>query len=180
MFHVMLDLGCKYGKVSSTCVYSIGSNDLVMGLAGANAVHFPMLMLYMANRLAVEVGCLHQMTADLHVYDRDHHRVAEGASNTEILSGAEVELFFPHEQETFQHELSEFMDLMRRNKPMTFRFFTTKGMRVARELYTVYKQFRSSEDRSKGFIQHLQEGLYEHSPWIEAAKMWLSRRVKNA
>lgn len=44
------------------------SNDLVWGLAGANAVHFSVLLEYVAASLGLGVGEYHQVTADLHCY----------------------------------------------------------------------------------------------------------------
>lgn len=44
------------------------SNDLVLGMLGANVVHFSFLQEYMANCLGIEVGHYHQFTNNLHVY----------------------------------------------------------------------------------------------------------------
>lgn len=44
------------------------SNDLVLGLMGANLVHFTILQEYMARSLGVQVGFWYQFTNNLHVY----------------------------------------------------------------------------------------------------------------
>jgi thymidylate synthase len=44
------------------------SNDLVLGMLGANAVHFSILQEYMAAQLGLEVGVYNQFTNNLHVY----------------------------------------------------------------------------------------------------------------
>jgi len=44
------------------------SNDLVLGMLGANAVHFSFLLEYMAAQLSCEVGVYHQVSSNLHVY----------------------------------------------------------------------------------------------------------------
>lgn len=44
------------------------SNDLVWGCLGANAVHFSILLEYMAAKIGAKVGMYHQFTNDLHVY----------------------------------------------------------------------------------------------------------------
>ena len=44
------------------------SNDLVLGLMGANLVHFTILQEYMARSLGVQVGLWYQFTNNLHVY----------------------------------------------------------------------------------------------------------------
>lgn len=47
------------------------SNDMILGMLGANYVHFTMLQEYMAARLGVEVGKYHHITNNLHVYTKD-------------------------------------------------------------------------------------------------------------
>jgi thymidylate synthase len=49
------------------------SNDLVWGMLGANVVQFSFLQEYLAGRLGVEVGRYHQVTNNLHVYDKTWH-----------------------------------------------------------------------------------------------------------
>lgn len=45
------------------------SNDMILGMLGANFVHFTFLQEYMAARLGVEVGKYHHFTNNLHVYE---------------------------------------------------------------------------------------------------------------
>ena len=44
------------------------SNDLILGLLGANAVHFSFLQEYIAGHLGIAVGRYYQVTNNLHVY----------------------------------------------------------------------------------------------------------------
>lgn len=44
------------------------SNDLVLGLTGANAVHFSLLQEYVANRCGLGVGQYHQFSNNVHAY----------------------------------------------------------------------------------------------------------------
>ncbi len=44
------------------------SNDLILGMLGANVVHFSFLQEYIATSLGIEVGVYNQMTNNLHVY----------------------------------------------------------------------------------------------------------------
>lgn len=55
------------------------SNDICMGLYGANAVHMSMLQEYMAARLDLEVGTMTTVSANFHSYRRDYDRVRTGA-----------------------------------------------------------------------------------------------------
>ena len=44
------------------------SNDLILGMLGANVVHFSFLQEYMANCIGVEVGVYNQISSNLHAY----------------------------------------------------------------------------------------------------------------
>lgn len=47
------------------------SNDLILGMLGANAVHFSFLQEYLADAIGVPVGTYTQITCNLHVYSKD-------------------------------------------------------------------------------------------------------------
>jgi len=47
------------------------SNDLVLGMLGANYVHFSFLLEYMASLIGVKVGTYTQFTNNLHIYKKD-------------------------------------------------------------------------------------------------------------
>lgn len=47
------------------------SNDLILGMLGANVVHFSFLLEYMAAHIGVEVGVYNQVTNNLHVYENN-------------------------------------------------------------------------------------------------------------
>jgi thymidylate synthase len=49
------------------------SNDLIWGMLGTNAVHFSILLEYLAARLGLEAGKYHQITANLHAYTDNWH-----------------------------------------------------------------------------------------------------------
>ena len=45
------------------------SNDLIWGLLGANVVHFSVLLEWMAYQIRVDVGKMHIVTNNMHVYE---------------------------------------------------------------------------------------------------------------
>jgi thymidylate synthase len=49
------------------------SNDLVWGALGSNIVHFSFLLEFIAHAVGLKVGCLYQVTNNLHVYERHWH-----------------------------------------------------------------------------------------------------------
>jgi thymidylate synthase len=96
------------------------SNDLWWGAHGANAVHFSVLLEYMAARIGVRVGTMTQISNNYHVYtdvvagfpekiedilknDRYSLDVAEGAVN-------QTPMFFPHSMDAFEQDLPKFME----------------------------------------------------------------------
>lgn len=67
---VCCNLNCKFqinnGRLDMTV--DNRSNDLVLGMLGANVVHFSFLLEYMAACIGVEMGVYNQITNNLHVY----------------------------------------------------------------------------------------------------------------
>ncbi len=51
------------------------SNDIVLGAYGANAVHFSVMMEYVAARVGVEVGVYHQISFNYHAYMAEIERL---------------------------------------------------------------------------------------------------------
>lgn len=47
------------------------SNDLILGMLGANVVHFSFLLEYMAAQIGVDMGVYNQITNNLHVYENN-------------------------------------------------------------------------------------------------------------
>jgi thymidylate synthase len=67
------------------------SNDLVMGMCGANAVHMSVLQEYVAALLEREVGTYTQISNNLHYYTRDEARLpADDAPVRCLYSGGVV------------------------------------------------------------------------------------------
>lgn len=85
--NVMFALSQPYLNIDPECITSLDSyakeryaldmtvtnrsNDMILGMLGANYVHFTMLQEYMAARLGVEVGKYHHITNNLHVYEKN-------------------------------------------------------------------------------------------------------------
>jgi thymidylate synthase len=61
------DLGYQGPRYLDMTVFN-RSNDLILGMLGANVVHFSMLQEYVANCLGVQVGLYHQISNNLHCY----------------------------------------------------------------------------------------------------------------
>lgn len=65
---------CKGSKVAPSRIdmtVTNRSNDMILGMLGANACHFSFLQEYMAARLGVRVGVYNQFTNNMHVYTKN-------------------------------------------------------------------------------------------------------------
>lgn len=72
------------------------SNDAVWGCYGANAVHFSMLQEFVAVTLDVPVGRYHQISDDLHVYEK-HFDLLRPFEHYELYSGHAWTHVQPHD-----------------------------------------------------------------------------------
>lgn len=93
------------------------SNDSVWGAHGANAVHFSVLLEYMAARLDVDVGTMTQMSNNYHVYTDVVKRplgdlVADAAAFDYYVTGEAkaTPMFTPDDVGMFETDLPNFMD----------------------------------------------------------------------
>lgn len=93
------------------------SNDVLWGAHGANAVHFSVLLEYLAARLGVEVGSMGQFSYNYHVYtDVLMHRPDSMAYDCrandwyQILGYQATPLFTPGDVEQFDRELPSFLE----------------------------------------------------------------------
>ena len=53
------------------------SNDAIWGAHGANAVHFSMLLEYLAGKIGVEVGTMYQVSNNYHAYIDETNRIGD-------------------------------------------------------------------------------------------------------
>lgn len=108
------------------------SNDTILGMLGANVVHFSFLQEYIANALGVEVGNYHQISNNMHVYLKDfkswdpnkwlkdyenrtmhsprlgQYRDDRDTSNAIQLAASEIPLL--RDREMFDMEVKEFVE----------------------------------------------------------------------
>jgi hypothetical protein len=66
------------------------SNDLIWGACGANAVHFSILLEYMAGRLGLPIGFYSQVTNNLHMYVAEHDRLCRRSEGGQFVNSYRV------------------------------------------------------------------------------------------
>jgi thymidylate synthase len=150
------------------------SNDMLLGMLGANYVHFTFLQEYMAAHLGVEVGKYHHFTNNLHVYEKDWEPEKWLNDNTPEIKG-----HFPlvKDPKVFDQELFVFVETwalgngkeeptvkMRWEEP----FFSEVARPMMRAFYAHkerdYRKARMWIDSMKG------------DDWRLACKNWIEKR----
>ena len=157
------------------------SNDLILGMLGANVVHFSMLQEYMAACVGVEVGKYHQVTNNLHVYldkwkpeewlesnDRNMHSPPQVSYGVNVFPSA---IPLVENPEAFDKECAQFIDSIDGDFEEPFLRKVAQPMMAA---FRAHKQRRYRGDNSAArLIERVQA-----SDWCYAGTQWLLRRQK--
>lgn len=167
------------------------SNDAVWGAYGANAVHFSMLLQFIAEAVGMQVGRYHQVSNNLHVYlDRpDVSRLFAHSESAELVSWdvkyvpdtryqywdmqEAKPLLLPDEHYTeFLRDAEEFVaDPTGDTRFRTLYFNTVVGpMQIAHMAYR-----RRDFEAALNACEHITD-----TPWRTACIEWLGRRAQNA
>lgn len=154
------------------------SNDLVLGMLGANVVHFSFLQEYMAARIGVNVGKYHQFTNNLHVYDwnwkpkewlsvygpRDMH------SSPEVdpyLSSYHTRVPLVYDADRFDREVVQFIDHPEDGYSEPFL------VQVAAPMMTAHRLYKEGKYDEAQYVS----GNIVADDWRIASQLWLQRRI---
>jgi hypothetical protein len=91
------------------------SNDLIWGCCGANAVHFALLLEYIASRLNVPMGSYWQVTNNLHIYTEEYERLCKRGGDRSFLNTYRVDPYgttmpLMNDSGSFSADLQQTMD----------------------------------------------------------------------
>lgn len=162
------------------------SNDAVLGLLGANYVHFTILQEYLAARLGAEVGLYHHFTNNLHVYlnnkwkpeewlaeygPRDMHSPeAFDWDHTKTIPLVEDDLIW-------EDELAPFVDAFGKEEwvlPYFDEWDSIFLYTVAAPALAAFRQYKNKE-MDKAFLW---ASRVKDDAWRLACTNWLKRRQK--
>jgi len=168
------------------------SNDMILGMLGANVVHFSFLQEYLACCIGVQVGVYNQFSNNLHVYtnnfkpdkwvdkDRNMHspELVEYAKSKEdqTVNGGVLPCSFPlvTHPEVFDRECAEFVE--RHSKDALagpyrepFLAYVAQPMMIA---FHHYK--RKDFGAAMSSIHQVQS-----EDWKHAGTVWLEKRKRN-
>lgn len=155
------------------------SNDLVLGMLGANAVHFSFLQEYMARRIEVEIGVYHQFSNNVHVYLNDQWRPREWLVEYKYrdmwshpaLSWDSIQ----HVQfDASDEEITKFVNDHSGKTAETCSYESEFLQYVARPMMLAYHAHRRGHHATKTDLIH----QVRDDAWRRAGAEWLKRRNK--
>ena len=155
------------------------SNDIIMGLYGANAVQFSFLLRYVAEMVGVLVGKYYHMSNDYHAYEADTDRILKrGVYAPERYCGVYVHHLIDHPP-SFDAELQilmEHINELNSKGPidcpkMNNRFLSDTVGRAA----LAHFLYRKGEHHDAELVANT---IGAHD-WRVACVDWLQRRLKN-
>lgn len=143
------------------------SNDMVWGMLGANMVHMSYLHEYIARTVGVNVGCYHQFTNNLHVYQDWVDRWNKFSEwNKWYLENPTFQRW-PWDSHSLDiDEAAEFVQDPEDSK---------WECRVLRDnAVPMYEAWRAYKDDSFALASHIAKRIYDED-WREACIQWIKR-----
>jgi len=150
------------------------SNDIIMGLYGANAVHMSMLLEYMATNIGLVVGSMTTVSNNFHIYQQDYDKFATGAlavkaePTASLYEKEEVEVYpLIQKASTWDADLAAFMV-----DPAHKKFDNEFFREVAAPMWWAH-----SAHKRGAYTQALEIiATCRASDWRIACTQWLQRR----
>lgn len=159
------------------------SNDIIWGAYGANAVHFSVLLEYMALAIGVRVGVMYQLSNNFHAYTNVLETTPTPEFSLNPYTAIDVS---PHPLmsipvDDWRKDLFRFMDLLedKLEPPAThkFPFFVNDPffMNVAYPMYRAWQCWKQKDfSNAFVFVRSIMAG-----DWRLACGQWISRRQAN-
>lgn len=156
------------------------SNDVVWGACGANAVHFSFLLEYLAGRIGCQVGCLRQMTTNLHGYTATLLKVGDPDGHDpydELLSRMQDQpvlgtVSIGTDWEHWDKDLLRFLSIVESGEGSRDYHDTNQWFeKVAYPMWYAHayrREYKIAMDYAR---------LVAAPDWSLAAQQWLSRRI---
>lgn len=179
-----------------SCAFSIGadkrlnmavfnrSNDLILGCCGANAVHFSVLLEYVASALKIPVGRYMQISSNLHAYKEQWEKFFKyDLSQPNPYDNREVVAYpLVHIQEEWNWELIKFIEATGPKMELVFPQFHELFFRdIAAPMATAHRIWKNKENSNR-FEQA--KAALEDMPWDcdwrKASWEWIDRREQRA
>lgn len=138
------------------------SNDIYWGCYGANAVHFSILLEYVAARSGCEIGSYYQFSNNYHIYEN----MVEKAKKVKRPYGMSKpsRLFMPGTN--YEKDIRQLVD----TDDLSFETFEFRE--VIAPMFSAWQTRKSDPEYSLSVLRP------EHYDWHQAAYNWIKRRMK--
>jgi hypothetical protein len=151
------------------------SNDIVWGAYGANAVHFSVLLEYMAARVGVPVGVYRQFSNNYHIYTdicgdvEQMKTLAIDAESSDLYEHGKVEVMpLVNDVRAWEHDLQRFMNTPSAASHLYSEPFFTD---VVAPMYNAW--YIRKEKLGTGLNM---AGRIKAQDWQAACMLWIQRR----
>ncbi len=159
------------------------SNDILWGAHGANAVHFSILLEYMAAKCGLAVGEMFQYSWNYHLYDgilKDKpFSVAEDLYDSDLYVGRvnpvqPTPIFTPGNVEEFERDLPTFLDFAS-PEPACGGVVGHPFLRYT--AFPMLSAWRAYKDRDFPLANNYCDQI-EGTDWQIACTEWIERKIK--
>jgi len=155
------------------------SNDMIWGGNGANAVHFSVLLEYLAARIDVGVGTMYQLSNNAHVYIKEVERLQSRGGNGRLFCDRyTLESIKPMpmftEPSAIDEDVKMFMSWHDNGDNVYVQYANEWFTFTATRAVQAHRLYRKGE-LNKAITAALGIGAPD---WRMAAVDWLSRRIK--
>jgi hypothetical protein len=148
------------------------SNDLVWGACGANAVHFSLLMQFIAGALSKSLGTYWQVSNNLHVYLEPHGHWR----NTPDVLKSDVDIYpMVYPIYSPRYNLGENLAMIENFVGGSGDYYANSEFLtlIAEPMYTFYLKRRNQKITDLSILEKMPE-----CDWKHAALEWVARRDK--
>lgn len=139
------------------------SNDVILGMLGANIVHMTILQEYIASKIGAEVGYYYVMSDDVHLYENLLHKL-----KVEATPMIESPKLFTSPM-LFMEEVKEWFEI-KSDEERAETNWRNEILNIASDLCYAHKIGKLDRDTAISFLDQKVE------PWRIAAKLWHSKR----
>lgn len=155
------------------------SNDAIWGAYGANAVHFSVLLEYLARMIGVGVGKYYQVSNNFHAYTEIIDKLIANGGRQIFVQPYESEGYTPtpliHRSLAFDSDLADFMEWTKLpGGPLPF-LRNTWFEETAAPLFTINRLWKAKH-RLEAWDKLV--GSKISPDWKRAAQEWMERRMK--
>lgn len=161
------------------------SNDLIWGLAGANAVHFSVLLEYLAGRIGAGIGTYTQVSQNYHAYVNVLEKMGTPAMFQPYEAEGDSAILRPtpmgNNWDLWDQDLTQFMEWADSADPLgngvgTFEYHNDWFRETADPLYCAHWCWKRGYQHDAFTILANAEGIAPD--WRLAAQQWFERRMK--